>query len=46
VGLDALRLVHDQARGFALEMGPYSLDRVDIDRLRSVIARYDEAVGG
>ncbi|WP_142256612.1 hypothetical protein [Mycobacterium colombiense] len=38
-----VRLVHDQANGCHLELGPYSLDRCDIDVLRGAIAAYDEA---
>lgn len=40
-----LRLVHDQAAGFHLELGPYDLDAADINRLRKVIAAYDQATG-
>jgi hypothetical protein len=38
-----LRLVHDQAAGWHLELGPYSLDSRDIARLREAIAAYDLA---
>ena len=40
-----IRLVHDQAAGFAIEVGPYSLDRASINVLRAAIAAYDEARG-
>jgi hypothetical protein len=40
-----LRLVHDQAGGCHLEIGPYSLDRADIEHLREAIAAYDQATG-
>lgn len=40
-----LRLVHDQAAGWHLELGPYDLDRSDIELLRRAIAAYDRAVG-
>ncbi len=38
-----VRLVHDQGAGWHLELGPYSLDRDDIERLREAIASYDAA---
>jgi hypothetical protein len=38
-----LRLAHDQAAGWHLELGPYSLDAADIMRLREAIAAYDAA---
>jgi hypothetical protein len=41
-----LRLVHNAAMGFGLEVGPYDLCSSDIDRLRKAIAAYDAAVGG
>ena len=40
-----VRLVHDQAGGFHLELGPYGIDRRDIEVLRAAIHAYDEAVG-
>jgi hypothetical protein len=40
-----LRLAHDEAAGWHLELGPYSLDRGDIRRLRAAIAAYDLATG-
>ncbi len=40
-----LRLVFDQAAAVHLELGPYDLDHVDIERLRAAIAAYDEAAG-
>jgi hypothetical protein len=39
-----VRLVHDQAAGCHLEVGPYSLDRRDIQRLREAIAAFDRCV--
>lgn len=41
-----LRLVHDQAAGWHLEVGPYSLDQADIEKLRAAIAGYDAATTG
>ncbi|AKN17471.1 hypothetical protein MHAE_04395 [Mycobacterium haemophilum DSM 44634] len=38
-----LRLVHDSAAGWRVELGPYSLDRRDIGRLREALAAYDSA---
>lgn len=38
-----LRLVHDQAAGLHLELGPYSLNRADVNLLREAIAAYDRA---
>lgn len=40
-----LRLVHDQAGGFRLELGPYDLDAGDILAVRNAIAAYDQATG-
>jgi hypothetical protein len=40
-----VRLVYDQAGGWHLECGPYSLDRCDIEVLRAAIAAYDQAAG-
>lgn len=40
-----LRLVHDQAAGWHLELGPYDLDAGDIQSLRQAIAAYDRARG-
>lgn len=40
-----VRLVHDQLAGWHLEVGPYALDRNDIQRLREAIAAFDLAVG-
>lgn len=40
-----LRLVVDQAAGLHIEVGPYSLSELDIERLRAAIAAYDLAVG-
>lgn len=41
-----LRLAHNAATGFCIEIGPYDLDHNDIDRLRAAIAAYDHAAGG
>jgi hypothetical protein len=41
-----LRLVHDQGAGWHLELGPYSLNGDDIERLRAAINSYDQATGG
>jgi hypothetical protein len=38
-----LRLVHDQAGGLHLEIGPYDLGAADIRRLREAINTYDAA---
>ncbi|ODR03783.1 hypothetical protein BHQ15_17800 [Mycolicibacillus koreensis] len=40
-----IRLTHNQAAGFILEVGPYDLDRADIDALRAAIVAYDAATG-
>lgn len=40
-----LRLVHSQLAGVGIELGPYSLDHNDIERLRAAIAVYDDATG-
>ncbi|WP_368834358.1 hypothetical protein [Mycobacterium intracellulare] len=40
-----LRLVHDQAAGWHLELGPYDLDAADILALRQAIAAYDQVTG-
>lgn len=40
-----VRLVHDQAAGIHLEIGPYSLDRRDIERLHAALTAYDQATG-
>jgi hypothetical protein len=40
-----LRLIYSQADGFGLELGPYTLGRADIERLRAAIAAYDQASG-
>lgn len=40
-----LRLVHDQAAGWQIELGPYNLDAADIGTLRRAIAAYDAATG-
>lgn len=41
-----VRLVHDQAGGFSLEVGPYTLDGYDIRRLREAIRSYDTTLNG
>lgn len=38
-----LRLVHDTAAGWHLELGPYDLNAADILALRQAIAAYDDA---
>jgi hypothetical protein len=40
-----LRLAYSQAAGWYLEVGPYDLDRADIEVLRAAITAYDAAVG-
>lgn len=40
-----LRLIHDVVAGMQLEIGPYTLDRRDIERLRAAITAYGQAVG-
>lgn len=40
-----LRLVHDQAADWHIELGPYDLDAADIAALRQAIAAYDQAIG-
>ena len=40
-----VRLVYDQAAGWHLQVGPYDLDRADIEVMRRAIAAYDAAVG-
>ena len=40
-----VRLVHDQAADWHLEIGPYSLDRCDIHRLQAAITAYCHATG-
>jgi len=39
-----VRLVYDQGAGRHIEVGPYSLDRNDIQRLREAIAAFDQEV--
>jgi hypothetical protein len=41
-----LRLVHLDTAGLCLELGPYTLNRQDIERLRAAIASYDRAAKG
>lgn len=40
-----VRLVHNIAAGWHLEVGPYGLAHSDIQRLRQAIAAYDQAAG-
>lgn len=40
-----LRLTHNTAGGFQIELGPYTLDAADIMRLREAFAEYDKATG-
>lgn len=41
-----IRLVHDTAAGLHLELGPYTIDHTDIERLRNAIHAYDLANHG
>ncbi|MGV0618169.1 hypothetical protein ABQE58_25075 [Mycolicibacterium elephantis] len=41
-----MRLVHDQAAGIHLEVGPYSVAGRDIERLRAALRAYDVALSG
>lgn len=40
-----VRVSHNTAAGWHIELGPYDLDRSDIELLRRAIAAYDKAVG-
>jgi hypothetical protein len=40
-----VRLVHLDTAGLCIEVGPYTLDSGDIERLRAAIASYDLATG-
>lgn len=40
-----VRVVLDQANGYHLELGPYSLDAADVAVLRQALAAYDKAFG-
>lgn len=40
-----LRLAHDAASDWHIELGPFDLDAADVERLRDAIAAYDKAVG-
>lgn len=40
-----IRLVHDQAADWHLEIGPYSISRGDIRRLQEAIDAYYQATG-
>jgi hypothetical protein len=41
-----VRLVYSQIGGWGIELGPYTLNASDIERLRDAIAAYDDATGG
>lgn len=40
-----VRLVHLDTAGLCIEIGPYTLGRPDVERLRAAIASYDLATG-
>lgn len=40
-----IRLVYDQGSALHLEIGPYSMCKTDIERLRAAITAYDKAQG-
>jgi hypothetical protein len=40
-----VRVSHNTAAGWHIELGPYDLDRADIELLRRAIAAYDRAAG-
>lgn len=40
-----LRVVYHQGSGVHVELGPYSMDESDIERLRAAITAYDTARG-
>ena len=40
-----VRLAHNDAAGWVLELGPYDLDGTDIHALRQAIHAYDRATG-
>jgi hypothetical protein len=40
-----VRLIHSSCAGFCIEIGPYSINRPDIERLRAAIESYDQATG-
>lgn len=40
-----VRLAHNDAAGWVIELGPYDLDATDIHALRRAIAAYDQATG-
>lgn len=37
-----VRLIHDTAGGYRIELGPYSLSRYDVNCLREAIAAFNE----
>lgn len=41
-----IRASHNAAAGIVLELGPYDLDRTDVERLREALRRYDVACHG
>ncbi len=41
-----MRLSHNAAAGIVLEIGPYDLDREDVNRLREAIRKYDTCTRG
>ncbi|SBS76508.1 hypothetical protein MHPYR_320086 [uncultured Mycobacterium sp.] len=40
-----VRLAHNDAAGWVIELGPYDLDATDIHALRQAIHAYDHATG-
>ncbi len=38
-----VRLIHDEAGGFGVEVGPYVLDGADVDRISEAIESYWQA---
>jgi len=40
-----VRLAYSQSNGIYLEVGPYDLDRADIEVMRRAVAAYDAATG-
>ena len=41
-----VRLCHTQGAGICLEVGPFTFNRLDIDKLRQAITAHDRALGG
>ena len=39
-----VRLAHTTTNGWCIEVGPYTLDAADVERLREAIAAFDAAV--